>query len=579
MIYSRPTPRAVATVTAKSVPEKFARMKAKWKDKRSVNADYGAVKDSEQRRQRLWLGGTADAHSYIWREFWELRERARAYDRDDILVEQMVNRAVDNVVGKGIETDPTPGDTKLKEEMKEEYNAVRTDPMEYDVARRHNGAFYSWLAHRHMLVDGDVFVRLFRSGAHAGKMQFLEGDRIDSPGRIDDEFIHGIEIDDYGAPKNYYILKHTAKQQKWRRYYVPDVQSKEAYDVVPAVDSLGRPNILHVYSPTRITQTRGITAFHAAFDYLGMFEDVNYAKLVQQQVVSCISAFVTSERDIQVGDRDETTYSTDGSERFAEGLEPGKIISLLRGEGVQGFSPGVPNPEFFLHVKLLLRLIGGAFGLPIEITLYDTTDTTFHGYRGALQQAYIGFRRLQANLVARFERPAYQFWAENWLYDNYQRFRGLERKTARWRKLLSSRHIPPTWPYVDPKKDAEADDLRISAMLSSPRRVLAEQGLDNDDIIRETVEDNAMKITAAVKAALAIEEETGQFVDWHELIGKEVFLQEQLGPEIVARTEKTDAETEKTEAETEAVKDGEKNDLPQGGSNADPGEKGSGDSA
>lgn len=525
----------------RSVPESFAELRHAWLDTKPSlkKADYGSAFENDYRRTRLNLGGTADAHYYRWLDFWRTREYVRDFDRNDILVGQLVDRAVANIVGPGFRCDPETGDTGLNRDLREAWLQWWSDPRESDLSSRHPGEAYEALCQRAKIVDGDIFVRLFWTGPHRGKVQYLEADRIDSPGRIDDAVIHGIEIDDFGAPKTYYVLKHKAEWQKWRRYYVPDVSDNSAYDAIPAVDSEGRPNVLHIYSPSRVTQTRGITAFHAAFEYLSMFEDVQFAKLLQQQVVSCAAMFINSDRDIQFGPREREVEAEDGSDRWSEGLQPGKIFTLYRGESAQGFSPNVPNPEFFEHVKLLLRLIGGAIGIPLEIALMDTTNTTFHGYRGALQQARLGFIREQKTLRSQLHSAIYSYWLTTWLQDNYSGFeKALAWKNKRMRRV---RFIPPGWSYIQPMTDAQADALRQEKMLESPRAIAGERGRDWDDIVAETVEDQGSAIEKALMKAEEIEKRTGVRVDWHEFLGRTITIRSEIGPKIEAEVERGEA--------------------------------------
>jgi len=132
----------------------------------------------------------------------------------------------------------------------------------------------------------------------------------------------------------------------------------------------------------------------------------DWQKLVQQQVVSCFAIFRErsidndSEEDVATGEL-STEQLADGTSRTLEGIAPGMELTGRPGEKLQGFSPNVPNAEFFQHVRLILTLVGVNLGLPLCIVMLDGSETNFSGWRGALDQAKMGFRHNQRWLIDR----------------------------------------------------------------------------------------------------------------------------------------------------------------------------------
>jgi capsid protein len=263
-----------------------------------------------------------------------------------------------------------------------------------------------------------------------------------------------------------------------------------------------------------------------------MFEDVNFAKLVQQQVVSCIAAFITSERDLQWGAREEQSES-DGSTTTLEELTPGLVHRLRPGESLESFSPNVPSPEFMHHVRLIVRLIGGCIGMPLELVMLDTTDTTFHGYRGVLQQARKGFERRQQLIVSCFHRPVVTHLLQQWALE--------DPALRRNKNLLRHSWTAPGFPYVDPKVDAQADQIRMRSCLASPRRIHAEQGASWDDVQVEIVDDMGSAIEKALTKAKELNDkfpDEDNPVTWREVLnldnpaGNTRTVREQVGEAV-----------------------------------------------
>lgn len=483
----QPSTKSIRLVGPSSSVPNFQAMKAEWKGMQPHRQElnYSATMPSQFRRRRDNLGGQADAHLAQEFRYWELREYARDMDRNDIIVGQLFDKACDNVLGSGLVPHPATGDEPLNNEIRLMWEEWATDRRLCDYAWRHPFFKLERFALRGMHIDGDHFA-IFRNE----QLQLFEGDRVASPDNLNDDVVHGIVLD----PKTDRVLKYLflnyipgTRKQRVRRTPL-SVDSKDI-TAVPAFDEQGWPNVLHIYDPKRLTQTRGITALAPCFDLVGMFEDINFARLVQQQVVSCIAAFIQSERDNQWGNRQEQDED-DGSTTTLEELTPGLVHRLRPGEKIEGFSPGVPGPEFQEHVRLILRLIGGVVGMPLELVMMDTSDTTFHGYRGVLQMARRGFVRQHMSLISTFHRPIYEHLLRSWLPK-------LGRAASKNREIYRHAWQVPGFPYVDPKVEAEADKVRLQNLLISPRRLHAEQGNDFDAIYKETIEDNGKAIDEA----------------------------------------------------------------------------------
>jgi hypothetical protein len=64
----------------------------------------------------------------------------------------------------------------------------------------------------------------------------------------------------------------------------------------------------------------------------------------------------------------------------------------------------------------------------------------------------------------------------------------------------------------------QADALEVEKRLTSPRRSSAKRGIEYIDLITEVVADNELAITKAIEASKRIQKQTGQPVDFHELL-------------------------------------------------------------
>jgi lambda family phage portal protein len=462
-------------------------------------------------RRRVGLapsGGTADYHYRSEEKYYTDIEKARDMDRNDAVVGQTTDRAVANIVQDGFTLDTKTGDKKLDQDLWELWHEWSEDPEQCDIAGEFTFHDYETRSMRSMLLDGDCV----SIGTDEGSLQFFEAHTIRTTSRQDNTFL-GVTLNEYRKRMQFWIQRdETTPLRSKKETSVPmDVRDKD-----------GVRHLFHVYNPKRSTQTRGVTAYAPIFAVAGMFEDINFAKLVQQQMVSCIAFLRTRAAgsngppSVQ-GYGESSTESTGIGTRQLEGLAPGMEIIGAEGETLSGFSPQIPNPEFFTHVKLMLQLIGVNLGLPLCLVLMDGSETNFSGWRGAVDEARKGFRNNQKNLIKRFHSPVYEFKVRQWMAED-PALRAAHKKLGD--AIFGHAWNAPTWQYIDPVGDANGDILRLQNSLTSPRRLHSEGGRDWETIADETVDDYSYAIEKAKKKAKALNDKfnDGQPVHWRELM-------------------------------------------------------------
>jgi lambda family phage portal protein len=480
-----------------------------------MKADYEMSKSSPYRRQRsgyALTGSSADYHLGSEPKRLRMIEEARDFDRNDCIVGQTIDRAVANLVQQGFTLDPNTGDRGADQALFDRWMAWSTDADLCDVAGEMTFADFERLIPRQMLIDGDVIALPTADGP----LQIIEAHRCRTPSNTGRNVVHGVLLDGLRKRQEYWITRDDL---------APNQPLTRVADTIPYTvrDADGNRQLFHVYHPKRSSQTRGVTAFAPIVNLLGMFEDINFAKLVQQQIVSFFAIFETYDTaggDLEpLGER-ETETLNDGATRTLEGIAPGMLIRRKRGETLEGFSPNVPNPEFFDHMKLILTLVGVNLGLPLAVVLLDPSQTNFSGWRGAIDQARLGWRQNQRALADRWHRPVYRWKVRQWLDDD-----PALRAIAERGGIDLFKHVwhPPKWPYIEPIKDATAGVIRLKNGLTSPRRLHAEQGDEWEAIAAETVDDNDFAIRRAIEAATEINAEFNgrpgfQPVHWRELL-------------------------------------------------------------
>jgi lambda family phage portal protein len=440
-------------------------------------------------------------------------EQARDMVRNDVAVKPLVQRVVDNTIGsEGYSIDPKTGDSGLDAEIKIRWKRWSNDADAVDIAGERTFVDFERSAFQSMLVDGDIlFV-----GLDTGHLQPFEAHRLRTPSNTRQNCVFGVLLDDYRKRLEYWVTKEDVSSLR----SVSRVSDMQRY---PVRDADGWRQVFHVYNESRVTATRGITAFHAIFDTLGQFDDIQFAKMVQQQIVSCFAIIRERMTDFDGtggtpkygAERLET--GSDGSSLLTQGIGPGMEIRGQLGETIKGFSPSVPNAEFFDHVRLILMLVGINLGIPLVMYLMDASETNYSGWRGAVEQAKIGFRANQEQFKRRFHQWIYWWKLRQWMMDDPAMARAAARLGDRF---FDHQWNTPNWPYIDPTKDASADILQLRGGLTSPRRLQQSHSRDWDDVSSEMVEDYALAIGKAKRRAALLNAEfpDDDPVHWRELL-------------------------------------------------------------
>lgn len=475
----------------------------------NIRADYDMSRQSRFVRRRTGVNPQGSGPDYHYRtesRYYADIEQARDMDRNDGLVGILADRRVDNIVQTGFVLDPTTGDKKLDADLYQRWQAFSDDADECDICGEMTWKEIERQACRSESVDGDVVV----VGTQDGPFQVIEAHSIYSKTKQDNTFL-GVTTDRYKKRLQYWVTEELNEHGTKGESTPIDVRNAD-----------GMRQLFHLYNPKRVNMTRGVTQMAPIFAYSGMLEDINFAKLVQQQVVSCFAIFrkrmsASGALPSVDGYGETTTETTSEGTRQLEGVSPGMEIIGADGEEITGFSPNVPNSEYFQQVRLILQIIGVNFGLPLCLVLMDGSETNFSGWRGAVDEARKGWIADQMNLIRRLNRPAYKWKLSQWIADDP----ALQRAQARKRiDIYGHNWHPPTWSYIEPVADAEGDAVQLRNALTSPRRLHAARGKDWEQIAEESIADNAYAIERAAKQAAAINAAfpDGPAINWRDLI-------------------------------------------------------------
>ena len=469
---------------------------------REAKSEYEAARPSRFRRRRSDVtssGYNADWHYRNESDFIGMSELFRAYDRNVPLVSSAVDRIVSETFPKPFRVDPKTGSDELDDHLEARFTEWSEDKYQCDIQGKRNFNQLLESMFRQVAVEGESLA----VGLDSGQLQAFESHRIKTPRGVKrPDVIHGVQVNGAGRPLAYWVttqdvgFNHQTKPADFTQY--------------PAFEEfMGRewPVAFHLQHCRRVSQTRGISPMAPVADVIGMHDDVQFAQLVKQQMVSAWAILVEQSGDpavirgasggMQLGTR-TTTSNDDGSNKIVENVGPGMVVRAPAGNKVTGFSPNTPNPTFFDHAKLLITFIANAFRIPYSVLMMDPSEGNFANMRWAMSIMRRGLAKYHQDIVAADVRPIYHWKVRQFLQADPKL---MELAIESRANPFSAGFFTPGEDYIHPVEDRQADLLDLRNMLSSPRRVHSKRGNNFYEIVEETIFDNGFAIERAIQKA------------------------------------------------------------------------------
>ena len=475
-------------------------------------SDYAMGTNSRFRPQPSGVSVTGSGADYHWRnevQYMRAVERARHFDRDNMIVGQGVNRLVSNILQDGFNNDIKTGDTGLDDELNARWKEWTSDPDQCDYEGEKDFNEITAITLRSTFVDGDI---INAGDRDSGSLRTFEAHRARTPQNTRRNVFLGFLRNDKGKKTEVWITRQETDPRRPVQF-VKDIKPFQIFD------ENGHRNVFQSYFPTRSSQTRGVSAFAPIVDAIGMHDDIQFATLVKQQVASCYTIFEEIDGDgvppgSEDGTGDRTTETLGGgASRTVEGIAPGMRITGTPGMKLRGFSPNIPSAEFFQHATLVLTFIAINLDLPVSVLLLDASNTNFSGWRGAVDQARQRFRKLQTDFIKHHHTPIYKWKVRQWMAEDQAILTASKKSGV---NVFGHKFKARGFAYIEPSKDALADKVRSESAVASLGGLADEKGIDWDDLSSAIVDDRAKLIE---KAWLKAQEMKGRGIDvhWREL--------------------------------------------------------------
>jgi lambda family phage portal protein len=461
-----------------------------------INAQWGISVGNANRELRFGLAN--------------MRARSRDLERNDPFAKKFLELVETNIVGPcGINMQSRAGDLgpapdfkftqdKAANSIIEREWAAFSRAGQFDVTGKLSRAATERLLVRAIARDGEVMVKPVADPTSRWgiRYQLLEADWLDEKLNEDlpngNRIVLGVELDPAGKPVAYHL--HTRHPGDAKRV-VGSERIRYTAD-----------QIRHYFIAERPEQVRGTPWMHAAMSKLYQLGEFDEAAILAARlgadkfmILEDAEGTAADMADGQMPTPDDANAPSinEGTGALYFQSQKGSIDILPRGTKVADWNPNYPSDTYGPFIKAALRGVSsGLPGVSYESLSNDREGVTWTSIRHAVLDEREAWKALQRLIIDTYAWDGFTLWLDAALLSPKKPLAYLP--ASKRDKFLSPVFTGRRWDWVNPKDDMEAKEKALQMRLTSHRRVLAEQGIDLEELLSEMQDDRELAATYGV---------------------------------------------------------------------------------
>ncbi len=425
-----------------------------------------------------------------------IRARARDLERNSDLMNAVISAYKRNVVGAGYSMQAKTGDSELNKQI-EKLWLKWCKKRNCDVTGTQSLNQMIRMAVARKKVDGGIILvkRYTAQGTIPFQLQVIEVDELSSetmsPNEKGNRVVGGIEYNSFNRPVGYHI-----------KQYDLSGMGVEKPIYIKADD------VIFYFSKKRPSQIREMSDMTFTIPRIRDVNEFMVAVSVKERIAACLSVFIkkATPRD-GFGRGMARSMNT---EYEGKTISPGMIKELNAGDEIQVVNPAGQGSDATSYTKLQQRLIGSGQGISYESVSRDMAEATYSSARQGLIEDELTYSEEKELLCEILDE----------IYETFVIFAvlcgKLEIKDFWDNKdtYLAHEWIQEPKPWIDPKKESEANMIAIKTGQKTFKQISAENGRDWQDQIDDMAEviaygkEKGVDMSAVLYGDVVVTEET-----------------------------------------------------------------------
>jgi lambda family phage portal protein len=427
-----------------------------------------------------WVAGTTSQDAEIKSSIVALRARSRQLCRDNDYAVSAIRAIKTNVVGTGVGMQAQvrmKRGAKLNDSLNSQIEAAWTKWKRKENCHAAGKLSFSEIERLiagSVFESGEVLIRKVPIAMGTVKTPFtlevIEADMLDEtfdailPNR--NTVRMGVEVNAWLRPVAYYFRrKHPGDYYASR----PAIERGGDRIRIPANE------ILHLFIPTRVNQTRGVPWMHSAMTRLHHMGGYEESEVIAARAGAAVMGFIEStEGEVPSDD------VVDG-ERITE-FSPGLFKYLAQGEKVVVPQLNRPSGSFDPFMRTQLRGFSSGVGVPYETVSSDYSQSNYSSSRLSLLDARDHWKVIQQWLIENFHAPVFEDWLDMAVLAGDVRIPDYELNRDAYHAV---RWLPRGWSWIDPEKEIRAYKDGVRSGFMTQADVVAQTGGDFEDLVAQ----------------------------------------------------------------------------------------------
>ena len=404
-----------------------------------------------------------------------LRARARDLERNSDATNAVISAHKRNVYGAGYRLRVKTGDEDINSQIEKLWKKW-CKARNCDVTGVQSLNEMMRMAVQRKKVDGGILIlkRYTKDGIIPLQLQCIEVDELDTnymvPRNKENKVVGGIEYNSYNKAIGYFVSTYNIDGT---------INTEPIY--VEAKD------VIFWYTKKRPTQIREVSDLSQTLTRIRDLNEFIKAVSVKERILACLSVFIKRTQPqpgLGVGGRgvrseDGTRYDYNGKT-----VSPGMIMNLNEGDDVETVNPSGQASDATAFSKQHIRMIAAGQGLSYETVSRDMSESNYSSARQVAIEDELTYGEDSEHLIDILTE----------IYESFVISCVLSGKVIIkdfWENkddYLKHKWIKAPKKWIDPKKEAESNEVALRTGQKSWADLAAEQGRDWKELMDEISE-------------------------------------------------------------------------------------------